>query len=234
MLASAAANAAERATLEKPQAWRGCMSEAHNTRYRPEVNSDSEPLPEPPQVATRTRHVGSRRCPFAPGEESDFVGPPRAPRAPLGGLGTGCWDRLPAVLLGLLVASLLPRWAQAHEALLGPSSAGPGQPSSLERAAVSDAESLVGNSGQLSYQVRFELPPGRGGSTPELGLVYSSAHGTDLAGLGWSLTGLPVIRRVSDHKGILFESDDEVAFVEGGLNAPHSRNMILGNRSRGV
>jgi len=43
------------------------------------------------------------------------------------------------------------------------------------------------NSGSFAYQVPIAVPPGPGGSTPELALLYSSAGGNGNAGFGWTL-----------------------------------------------
>jgi hypothetical protein len=43
------------------------------------------------------------------------------------------------------------------------------------------------NSGSFTYSVPIDLPPGPGGSSPELALLYSSAAGSGNAGYGWSL-----------------------------------------------
>ncbi len=43
-------------------------------------------------------------------------------------------------------------------------------------------------SGSASYSYAFELPPGTGGLTPALALVYSSSAGHSEVGYGWSLT----------------------------------------------
>ncbi len=43
------------------------------------------------------------------------------------------------------------------------------------------------NSGAFTYQVPIEVPPGPGGSTPDLALMYSSAGGNGNAGMGWTL-----------------------------------------------
>lgn len=50
--------------------------------------------------------------------------------------------------------------------------------------------------GALGYSYPFEVPPGRDGMTPSLGLAYSSgALGISDVGLGWTLTGTASIER---------------------------------------
>ncbi|MCP5155878.1 MAG: VCBS repeat-containing protein [Ectothiorhodospiraceae bacterium] len=49
--------------------------------------------------------------------------------------------------------------------------------------------------GAATYSISIEVPPGRHGFQPELGLAYSSHAGDGLVGLGWSLIGLAAIHR---------------------------------------
>lgn len=53
----------------------------------------------------------------------------------------------------------------------------------------------VGPDGSASYSVAIDVPPGRAGMHPALGLAYSSAGGNGDVGIGWSLTGLSAITR---------------------------------------
>lgn len=45
------------------------------------------------------------------------------------------------------------------------------------------------SSGQFEYTIPLELPPGRSGMTPNIGLAYSSGSGSGALGVGWSLRG---------------------------------------------
>jgi RHS repeat-associated protein len=54
------------------------------------------------------------------------------------------------------------------------------------------------NSGSGSYQVPLVLPRGTGGQTSALALVYNSGSGNGELGLGWTLSGVPSIRRNTD------------------------------------
>jgi hypothetical protein len=53
----------------------------------------------------------------------------------------------------------------------------------------------VGNSGAAVYQIPIALPPGTGGMSPSLTLDYNSQSGNGILGVGWSLSGLPVVDR---------------------------------------
>lgn len=53
----------------------------------------------------------------------------------------------------------------------------------------------VSPSGAAQYSLSFEVPPGRAGMTPVLGLGYSSDQGNSIAGVGFSISGLSAISR---------------------------------------
>lgn len=53
----------------------------------------------------------------------------------------------------------------------------------------------VDQSGNATYSIPIVVPPGTAGLAPKLSLDYSSGDGTGLVGIGWSLSGLPVIAR---------------------------------------
>jgi hypothetical protein len=53
----------------------------------------------------------------------------------------------------------------------------------------------VSVSGEGSYTIPLNLPPGRSGIQPELALVYSHRGGNGLLGMGWSIAGLSAITR---------------------------------------
>lgn len=53
----------------------------------------------------------------------------------------------------------------------------------------------VSSSGAAQYAISFEVPPGRAGLTPSLGLNYSSEQGNSIAGVGFSISGVSSITR---------------------------------------
>ena len=53
----------------------------------------------------------------------------------------------------------------------------------------------VGTDGSASYRIPLWVPPGRQGMQPSLALSYNSQRGNDVAGVGWSLGGLPAVHR---------------------------------------
>ncbi|MCC7049395.1 MAG: hypothetical protein IT562_21985, partial [Alphaproteobacteria bacterium] len=53
----------------------------------------------------------------------------------------------------------------------------------------------VGEGGAAAYSIPIAVPPGTGGMEPKLTLTYSSQAGNGDVGVGWSLSGLPVVSR---------------------------------------
>ena len=53
----------------------------------------------------------------------------------------------------------------------------------------------VSQTGAFTYGIPIEVPPGSGGMAPSISLNYSSQNGDNIAGLGWTISGLPSIGR---------------------------------------
>ncbi|MFQ5470060.1 MAG: PKD domain-containing protein [Gammaproteobacteria bacterium] len=49
--------------------------------------------------------------------------------------------------------------------------------------------------GAFTYNLPIEVPPGTAGMQPELSLSYNSRGGNGLMGVGWTISGLPIIHR---------------------------------------
>ncbi|MGH9023057.1 MAG: SpvB/TcaC N-terminal domain-containing protein, partial [Acidimicrobiia bacterium] len=81
--------------------------------------------------------------------------------------------------------------------------------------AVSDAARVSLFSGAASYAYPFELPPGTGGLTPALALVYSSSAGHGESGYGWGLN-LGAIER-SNQQGVPTYTASDTFALDGEL-----------------
>ncbi len=79
----------------------------------------------------------------------------------------------------------------------------------------------VSPTGGAVWQMAFDAPPGTGGMTPQIGLVYNSQSGMGIAGWGMSVSGLSVITRGGkdiyhdgDTRGIAYDGHDAL-YLDG-------------------
>lgn len=136
-----------------------------------------------------------------------------------------------ALATTFLSASLL---ARADDAL-GTASEDEVDPNVAESIALSQLEPewQVTPNGALSYSVPIDIPPGRHGMQPKLSLVYNSSAGNGLAGMGWSLAGLPGIARVNVGQGINYLGTgeelgwDSLAVDPAGWGTPLDPSTLL-------
>ena len=99
------------------------------------------------------------------------------------------------IAAGLGAALMLPRPTDAGESKSGVSPnviSLPSGPGSIEGLGDSFEPQL--NSGAARYQVAVEVPPGRGGFTPEIVLQYNSGSPNGSFGLGWQMS-IPFVQR---------------------------------------
>jgi hypothetical protein len=103
------------------------------------------------------------------------------------------WTKLPVLVLAATLVR--PLWGAPADILDSPAPV-PGDPAPKTRSIGAGDATVATQTGALEYGYPLNLPPGRGGATPSLGLHYSSRgaiYGSGL-GHGWSLP-VPEIRR---------------------------------------
>ncbi len=103
--------------------------------------------------------------------------------------------RLAALLLAISWLSGLPSLAQYV-----PDTA-PNQPAEA-RTETDGKERLSLSGGFVAPQITLDLPPGRRGMTPSLGLAYSPGTVNGILGAGWNLTFGSRIDRMSTNRGV--------------------------------
>ncbi len=69
----------------------------------------------------------------------------------------------------------------------------------------------------FNHQIPIKLPGGANGMQPDLALVYSPGAGNGIVGVGWQLTGLPIITRVNYGDGISYHGADTYAHSLAGV-----------------
>lgn len=118
--------------------------------------------------------------------------------------------RLAALLLVISWLSGLPSLAQYV-----PDTA-PNQPAEA-RTETDGEERLSLSGGFVAPQITLDLPPGRRGMTPSIGLVYSPGTVNGILGVGWNLTFGSRIDRMSTNRGVdaVEASAESRYFVDG-------------------
>jgi hypothetical protein len=74
----------------------------------------------------------------------------------------------------------------------------------------------VGPNGELVYSYPIKLPTGTNGVGPKLALTYNSHGGNGMCGLGWSLSGIPVIGRDNSYGIVFAKRDREMHYIFNG------------------
>lgn len=87
----------------------------------------------------------------------------------------------------------------------------PEAPGSID--GVGENATAEGNQGALRYRVAVDVPPGFAGVTPAVDFTYSSASGSDVLGIGWSMPSYSIERMTS--KGLQQYATDDRFVVEG-------------------
>jgi hypothetical protein len=78
----------------------------------------------------------------------------------------------------------------------------------------------VTHDGAFSYHIPIRVPQGIDGMQPALSLDYNSRVKNGIAGVGFSLTGLPEIHRINAGRGINYDSDDDYVVNFAGWGTP--------------
>ena len=104
-----------------------------------------------------------------------------------------------ALTCGSVVMAVQPAAAAGNKSGIAPNVISlPSGPGSIEGLGDSFEPDL--NSGAAGYRLVIEMPPGRGGFTPEVALNYSSGNPNGMLGLGWRMD-IPFVQRQTE-KGL--------------------------------
>ncbi len=128
-----------------------------------------------------------------------------------------------------------------------PSSAGnltltlgqPGEPTHVDRSIQSNAKAVVADAsvdgpsgvgagshtinpdGSFSYTLPLKIIPGTG-AAPNLSLVYNSNGPNGILGMGWSISGIPIITRMNYGQGIRYDNNQDTFVGPSGRLIPHA------------
>ncbi len=108
-----------------------------------------------------------------------------------------------------------------------------GQVTNSTEVGVTEGQLSVSLTGAANYSIPISVPPGITGVEPKISLSYSSQGGYDLAGIGWSISGVSVITRIPStqfHDGII----DPVDYDELDRFALDGQRLIVKNGTSGV
>jgi RHS repeat-associated protein len=84
----------------------------------------------------------------------------------------------------------------------------------------------ISSDGAAVYEIKLPLPPGTAGMAPALSLVYNSAGGNGILGMGWQLAGLSIVSRVGatvaqdTFPGAVSYDDNDRFALDGGRLVP--------------
>ncbi len=85
----------------------------------------------------------------------------------------------------------------------------------------------VGPDGSFSYAIPIRVPTGVRNMQPQLSVTFNSRLGNGLAGVGWTLKGIPEIHRINGGRGINFDGDDQYAVNFNGWGTPDEPGLRL-------
>lgn len=110
----------------------------------------------------------------------------------------------------------------------------PGSGTAISASGCKQATFDVDGSGQATYRIAIEVPPGIAALQPQLALCYSHRLSNGILGVGWSLAGLSAITRIKAtyavdgfNGGIGYDANDRYALdgqrlinIQGGYGQP--------------
>lgn len=117
-------------------------------------------------------------------------------------------------------------------------------PNSISLSQSKEVGQIVINSGTSStgartYEVPIDVYPGMRGFNPQLSLAYNSQQGNSIMGVGWSVSGLPMIARSGKTmyyegkpQGIVMDNSD--AFVLNGIRLIKTSTASYMNPSKEI
>ena len=114
--------------------------------------------------------------------------------------------------LGIAATLLLPQLAAAQTGVDDDRVSLPAGPGSID--GVGDNVEIDPNMGAMNYNVDITIPGGINGHTPSIGLSYSSASGSSVLGVGWSMPMMTIERMTS--RGAPLYGQDDLFAANGG------------------
>jgi virulence plasmid B protein len=90
----------------------------------------------------------------------------------------------------------------------------------------------ITSSGAATYSVPIVVPKARG-PVPNLAPLYNFQSGNGVAGMGWSISGIPAITRIRGDAGmrftagVRFKFSDSYSYLPGGGAHRRARHRIL-------
>ena len=115
-------------------------------------------------------------------------------------------------LLGVAATLFLPQLAMAQTGVDDDRVSLPAGPGSID--GVGDNVEIDPNMGAMNYNVDVTIPQGINGHTPSIGLNYSSASGSSVLGVGWSMPMMTIERMTS--RGAPSYIKDDLFAANGG------------------
>ena len=82
---------------------------------------------------------------------------------------------------------------------------------------INNLSAEVDPSGNFNTNIPIKIPAGTNGMHPSLSLNYNSGRGNGMLGVGWNLSGIPAISRMSYDSRVNYDGNDTYTGPEGRL-----------------